>query len=142
MTKLTIKFSKVAVASLLLALSSQLASVFAQPTTFTYQGLVTDNGTNFTGTGQFKFALVTTSNAASQATATAHLTGAFVTSVTVNSGGNGYSTPPVVTFSGGGGSGAAAQGTATGTSAAPTATGQSSTPQSAAPPAPPLRGRQ
>ena len=33
----------------------------AQNTTFTYQGRVQDNGTNYTGTGQFLFALVTTS---------------------------------------------------------------------------------
>ena len=33
----------------------------AQNTTFTYQGRVQDNGTNYTGSGQFLFALVTTS---------------------------------------------------------------------------------
>jgi hypothetical protein len=33
----------------------------AQNTTFTYQGRVQDNGTNYTGTGQFLFALVTNS---------------------------------------------------------------------------------
>ena len=113
-TKLKHKFSTVAVAGLLVALNSQVSTVFAQPTTFTYQGLVTDNGTNFAGTGQFKFALVTTTNVASQAAATAHLTGTFVTSVTVDSGGNGYFTPPTVTFSGGGGSGAAATATVSG----------------------------
>jgi len=35
----------------------------AQSTVFTYQGRVTDNGTNFNGGGQFKFALVTGTNA-------------------------------------------------------------------------------
>jgi hypothetical protein len=80
----------------------------AQNTTFTYQGLVSDNGTNFNGTGTFKFALVTTTNVASQATATAHLTGAFVTSCTIVLPGNGYTTPPTVTFVGGGGSNATA----------------------------------
>ena len=33
--------------------------ILAQSTVFTYQGHVTDNGTNFSGVGQFKFALVT-----------------------------------------------------------------------------------
>ena len=33
-----------------------------QGTTLSYQGRVVDNGTNFTGTGQFKFALVTSTN--------------------------------------------------------------------------------
>jgi hypothetical protein len=113
-TKLKHRFIGLAVAGLLLALNSQLSTVFAQPTTFTYQGLVTDNGTNFTGTGQFKFALVLSTNVASQATATAQLTGSFVTSVTVVTGGNGYVTPPAVTFSGGGGSGAAATATVSG----------------------------
>src|SRR5260370_36022338 len=35
---------------------------FAQEPAFTYQGRVQESGTNFTGLGQFKFALVTTSN--------------------------------------------------------------------------------
>ncbi len=37
--------------------------VFAQGTTFTYQGRLTAGGTNFSGTGFFKFALVTGTNA-------------------------------------------------------------------------------
>ncbi|MDB6111915.1 MAG: hypothetical protein JWR69_3665, partial [Pedosphaera sp.] len=77
----------------------------------TYQGQVSNNGSNFNGTGLFKFALVTSTNANHQATGTAHLTGSFVTSCTVNQGGNGYISPPGVTFSGGGGSGAAATAT-------------------------------
>src|SRR5216684_7622105 len=97
-----------AAALLLSTLNFQLSTVYAQGTTFTYQGRVTDNGTNFNGSGLFKFALVTSTNASSQATATAHLTGSFVTSVTVDSGGSGYATPPTVSLSGGGGSGAAA----------------------------------
>ncbi len=89
-------------------------TLLAQSTTFTYQGRVTDNGTNFTGSGSFKFALVTSTNTSSQATATAHLTGTFVTSCTVVLAGNGYSTPPTVSFSGGGGSGATATATVSG----------------------------
>ena len=86
----------------------------AQNTTFTYQGRVLDNATDFNGTGLFKFALVTSTNASSQAAATAHLTGSFVTSCTVVLGGNGYTTPPAVSFSGGGGSGATATATVSG----------------------------
>src|SRR5712692_4781169 len=85
----------------------------AQNTVFTYQGRVTDNGTNFTGTGQFKFALVTGTNSAQQATAVANMGGVspneFVSSVTVVNGGSGYTNPSAVTFSGGGGSGATAR---------------------------------
>jgi hypothetical protein len=89
-------------------------SVLAQNTTFTYQGRVLDHGTNFNGVGLCKFALVTSSNSNTRAAATAHLTGAFVTSCTIDAGGNGYVTPPAVTFSGGGGSGAAATANLTG----------------------------
>ena len=84
----------------------------AESTVFTYQGRVLVNGTNFTGPGQFKFALVTSTNANHQATATANLGGVFpnyfVSSCTLNYGGNGYVTAPAVTISGGGGSGATA----------------------------------
>src|SRR6266581_1384742 len=80
----------------------------AQNTVFTYQGGVTANGANFTGTGRFKFALVTSANASQQATATANLTVNFVTSITVVNGGSGYTGAPTVTITGGGGSGAAA----------------------------------
>ncbi len=80
----------------------------AQNTVFTYQGGVTANGANFTGTGRFKFALVTSANASQQATATANLTVNFVTSITVVNGGSGYTGAPTVTITGGGGSGATA----------------------------------
>jgi trimeric autotransporter adhesin len=80
----------------------------AQGTQFTYQGKVTDNGTNFSGSGLFKFALVTSTNLSQLATATANLTGTFVTSYTVTYGGSGYVSPPAVTVTGGGGSGATA----------------------------------
>jgi hypothetical protein len=84
-------------------------SAFAQGTTFTYQGRVTDNGTDFTGAGQFQFALVTSTNFNHTATATANPpSGGFITGYAVTSGGSGYVTPPVVTIFGGGGSGAAA----------------------------------
>ncbi len=81
---------------------------YTQNTVVTYQGRVTNNGTNFSGTGQFKFALVTSTNNNHTATVTANLSGPFVTSYTVTRGGNGYVSPPTVTITGGGGSGAAA----------------------------------
>lgn len=43
-----------------LILCFQPSAARAQNVVVTYQGRVTDNGTNFTGTGRFKFALVTT----------------------------------------------------------------------------------
>jgi len=89
-------------------------SAEAQSTAFTYQGRVMDNGTNFSGTGQFKFALVTTTNANRTATASANISGAFVTTYTVSFGGNGYVSPPAVTIFGGGGSGATAHATISG----------------------------
>ena len=46
----------------LCTLNSQLFTAFAQNTVFTYQGQISDNGSNFTGAGQFKFALVTSTN--------------------------------------------------------------------------------
>ena len=81
---------------------------FGQNTTFTYQGRVTSGGNAFSGVGQFKFALVTSTNISRSATATANLAGQFVVSYTVTFAGNGYVTPPTVTVSGGGGSGATA----------------------------------
>ena len=44
-------------------------SLYAQGTAFSYQGHVFDNGTNFTGAGLFKFALVTSTNTATRVTA-------------------------------------------------------------------------
>src|SRR6266849_4703697 len=99
---------------LLATLNAQRSTLFAQATTFTYEGRVAASGTNFNGPGLWKFALVTSTNTSSQATATAHLTGSFVTSVSVDFGGSGYTTPPTVSFSGGGGSGAAATATVSG----------------------------
>src|SRR2546423_14946188 len=102
------KLNLLQVLLLLSTLHSTFSTLFAQNTVFTYQGRVLDNGTNFTGTGQFKFALVTSTNTSRQATATANVNGGFVTSYNVTDGGNGYSTAPVVTISCGGGFGATA----------------------------------
>jgi hypothetical protein len=89
-------------------------SALGTPIVVTYQGRVTSHGTNFTGAGQFKTVLATSTNNNHAATAIANLSGQFVTSVTVTFGGNGYVTPPAVSFSGGGGSGAAATATVSG----------------------------
>ena len=79
------------------------------PGLLNYQGRVAVGGTNFTGTGQFKFALVDAgTNATRQATAAAHRSGQFVFTVDVADGGAGYASAPGVSFSGGGGTGAAA----------------------------------
>ena len=40
-----------------IALSLLIHATLAQNAIFTYQGRVTDNGTNFTGIGQFKFTI-------------------------------------------------------------------------------------
>jgi hypothetical protein len=96
-------------------LNSPWSTLQAQNTVVTYQGRVTDNGTNFSGTGQFKFALVTSTNANRTATATANPpSSGFITGYTVTSGGSGYVTAPAVTIFGGGGSGAAAHANLTG----------------------------
>jgi hypothetical protein len=112
--KTRIPRSTLAALLLLSTFNLQLSTLFAQNSVVTYQGRVTSNGTNFTGNGQFKFALVTVTNTAATATATAEVTGQFVTSVTVTFGGSGYVSPPAVTLSGGGGSGATAHAVLTG----------------------------
>ncbi len=87
-----------------------VGSLSAQvPGIMNYQGRVAVNGTNFTGTGQFKFALVDGgTNSSRQAVATAFIAGDLVLSNKVTDGGAGYMTPPAVSYSGGGGSGATA----------------------------------
>jgi hypothetical protein len=97
---------------ILLALFVGAHSVTAQNTVFTYQGRLLDNGTNFTGTGLFQFALVASTNANQTATATAtNPVSGFITTINVTFGGSGYLTAPAVTIFGGGGSGATATAT-------------------------------
>lgn len=86
---------------LISTVSPRLSKAIAQNTIFTYQGRVIDNGTNFTGLGQLKLALVTGTNNNRQATATATLTSGFVTAIIVVDGGHGYVTSPAVTITGG-----------------------------------------
>ena len=95
----------------LLVLASLLVGAHAaaaQSTSITYQGRVQSGGTNFTGEGQFKFALLTGTNSHQTATATATISGGFLTIITVATAGNGYVAAPAVSILGGGGSGAVA----------------------------------
>lgn len=81
----------------------------AQNVVVAYQGNIQDSGTNFTGTGLFQFALVTSSNANQTATAVAAApANEFITAINVTFGGSGYVSAPAVTIFGGGGLGATA----------------------------------
>lgn len=93
--------------SLLLATALLFGQLgYAQvPQQLNYQGRVTVSGINYSGPGQFKFALVgPEQNTSTQATATpviggmADGLGARVLSITVNAAGSGYIEPPVVTI--------------------------------------------
>jgi len=118
--KTKIKGKLFALGLALATLTLQQTTVHAQNTTFTYQGRVTDNGTNFSGAGQFKFALVTTvPSPGQQATATWNVgTGGAITSLPLSFGGSGYAnppaSPPTVTISSSTGSGATATATVSG----------------------------
>ncbi len=86
------------------------------PSVVTYQGRITASGTNYSGLGYFKFALIAGSvNLSRQATAYATVAGGAVTSVNLSDGGAGYQVPPAVTFMSmpGGPVGAGAAATAT-----------------------------
>ncbi|HAV62363.1 MAG TPA: hypothetical protein DCY13_08375, partial [Verrucomicrobiales bacterium] len=85
-------------APLLLA-ASILPNQAAAPPVITYQGRIQAEGEPVDGIGQFKFALVNAGTETSvQATATATVTGGFVTSITVNNPGAGYVVAPQVTI--------------------------------------------
>ncbi|MEO8426710.1 MAG: hypothetical protein ABI651_06315 [Verrucomicrobiota bacterium] len=85
---------------LLSPLTPYLSTLFAQvPSVINYQGRVQASGTNFSGTGQFKFALVSPgTNVSRRAIATATVTSGFITGMTVIDGGLGYVSDPVVTI--------------------------------------------
>jgi len=99
-----------------LAMLAGIIHLTAQTTEFTYQGRVTDNGANFTGTGQFEFSLVYNTNVNSQASATVTTVtfSGVIQAITVNYGGNGYVTAPAVTINSASGSGATATATVSG----------------------------
>jgi hypothetical protein len=108
MKTILMRWARVLSLLLVSTLLSSTSTLRAQNTVIAYRGLVTSSGANFSGLGQFKFVLVTSTNAAAQATATATTSGGFLTIISVAFGGSGYSTPPVVTITGGGGSGGTA----------------------------------
>jgi hypothetical protein len=89
---------------LLSTLGLHLSNLFAQvPGVITYQGRVQSDGTNFTGAGQFKFALVDAgANTNRLARSTATVSGGRVTAITVTDGGAGYVQTPRVTITGNG----------------------------------------
>lgn len=94
---------------LAILMASALAGLAQVPSTISYQGRVQVSGTNFTGNGLFKFALVSHgTNLNRQATALATVNSGFVTSISIVDGGYGYVTPPPVTITGATGSGATA----------------------------------
>src|SRR6187402_3818991 len=72
------------------------------PQLMNYQGRVTVAGTNFDGTGWFKFSLVDAgANQNKTATATCTISSSGrVSGVMLISGGNGYTSVPTVTFEG------------------------------------------
>ncbi len=101
-------FKLAALMVLLSALLAQSSTLFGQNTEISYQGSLQASGTNFTGTGLFQFALVTSSNANQTATAVAATpVSGFITTISVSEGGSGYThgTRGGAIF-GGGGSGA------------------------------------
>lgn len=105
--KTTLLHEALAVVCLLLVPSLQVSGQV--PGMLNYQGRVSVNGTNFTGNGNFKFALVSGGrNENRQATGVALRAGKFIYEVEVTDGGAGYSQPPAVRLLGGGGSGAEA----------------------------------
>jgi hypothetical protein len=100
---------------ILLSLLAGSHHTLAQNAALTYQGLVTANATNFTGTGLLQFAFVTSTNANTQAIASADVArgSGAITAILDVYGGNGYVTAPTVTITGTG-SGATATATVSG----------------------------
>src|ERR1043166_7818345 len=69
------------------------------PSVISYQGRVQANGTNFAGTGRFKFAVVSPgTNTSRGATGVATVNNGFVVGITVTAGGAGYTVAPAVTI--------------------------------------------
>jgi hypothetical protein len=98
---------------LLAALLAATALQAALPDAVPYQGRIAANGTNYTGSGQFKFAIYQHATGAFiPASASVTTSGGYITIVTIVSGGSGYSATGVtVSFTGGGGNGATATAT-------------------------------
>lgn len=91
--------------SLLIITSASFLSALSAsadiPQHLNYQGRVSVGGVNFTGTGNFKFALVDGGTSfGATATANADVDGVAVTFVGITGPGSGYTSPPQITFSG------------------------------------------
>ena len=94
---------------MLALLCSQMETVSQVPQLLNYQGRIAVNGTNFTGLGQFKFALISAStNTSVRATAGCTVSFGFLVNIAVSNGGAGYTTPPSVSISDSSGAGASA----------------------------------
>src|SRR5256885_15770194 len=82
------------VAALLAIGSAASAQV---PNVLSYQGRVQANGTNFSGVGHFKFAIVSPgTNTSRGATAVGTVNNGFLVGITVTAGGAGYSVGPAI----------------------------------------------
>jgi hypothetical protein len=98
-------------AAIVLSLALTFTAHAQVPGVINYQGRVSVNGTNFNGTGQFEFALVSGgTNASVQATASV---GSFdasqgIAAITVTVGGSGYTSVPSITIADSTGTGAVA----------------------------------
>ena len=90
-----------------LVLSMAVSLVAQVPQLINYQGRIAVAGTNFDGSGQFKFALVNGgSNTSTTATAIPANQGGSIFFVFITDGGSGYLTAPAVTIQASSGSGA------------------------------------
>jgi hypothetical protein len=97
------------VAVSLLGLLGTLNSGAQSPGLIGYQGRVQASGMNYSGSGLFKFALLTANaELARPATASAIVVNGFITGYTITDPGAGYTSPPIITITDPSGSGAAA----------------------------------
>ncbi len=101
--------TKILTLSALLTCLTGLLQAAPLGTVFSYPGRLQAGGVDFTGSGLFKFALVTVTNTVVTAKAEANPpSGGFITVIVVTEGRTGYVTAPIVTITGGGGSDATA----------------------------------
>src|ERR1017187_5920355 len=107
---------KIQLLMVIATLAAAVGALAQVPSIINYQGRLSVGGTNlFNGTGQFQFALVSAgSNVNWQATATATVSGGFLTVITVTDGGHGYGETPAVTITDATGSNAVAVANLTG----------------------------
>ena len=91
------------VISIIFALLANQILLAEVPSLINYQGKISVQGTNYNGTGQFKFALVGTSvNTSVPATGSITVVNGFVVGASITNGGSGYATAPSITINGAG----------------------------------------